>query len=738
MDKTVIEQFLTMEEYAKAESILKRPLNMLELGLFSAMWSEHCSYKSSRKHLSRFPTTGDLVIQGPGENAGIVDIGDNLAVVFKMESHNHPSYIEPYQGAATGVGGILRDIFTMGARPIATLNSIRFGELDRQRTEYLLDGVVSGIADYGNSVGVPTVGGETIFDKSYDKNCLVNVFNVGLVKKDKIFYGKAEGLGNPIIYVGSATGKDGIHGASMASANFSDEEELQRPTVQVGDPFSEKLLIEACLELFKKDVVIGIQDMGAAGLTSSSFEMASRAGSGVKLYLDKIPRRQTDMTPFELMLSESQERMLVVTKKGEESTALEIFQKWGLAAAVVGEVTDDGNVTLVEDDKILTTIPAKYLVDSAPIYDRPYKESDEAKKRRIVKLEELPTSDKIEDDLLKLLGSPNLCSKEPIWSQYDYMVRSDTILGPGSDAAIIRIKNSKKAIAISVDCNSRYVLLDPYEGGKQAVAEATRNLAVSGGKAIAITNCLNFGSPEDPNVMWQFVRAIEGMSDAVTALRSPVVSGNVSFYNQTDDTAINPTPTVGAVGLIDDFNCSKDIYFKDRGDVILIIGDTLLELGGSEYLAYLHNIVKGEPPKVDLELEARTQKTAIELANENLVCSMHDTSSGGIAIALSESLFSSDRSSHLGFEVDFNTNMRPEFFLFSETQSRIIISAKRSNVNKIKELVTSSKLHIEEIGVVIDNYAKISINGHSIINIKAEKLRNEWEHRLKSIFEQSK
>ncbi len=569
--------------------------------MFSVMWSEHCSYKSSRVHLKKLPTTGPRVVQGPGENAGAVDIGDGLCVVFKMESHNHPSFIEPYQGAATGVGGILRDIFTMGARPIALLDSLRFGELHSPKNRHLMKGVVSGISGYGNCMGVPTVGGEIVFNDIYSLNPLVNVFCLGLAHQDKIFRGTAAGVGNPVIYFGSKTGRDGIHGATMASDSFDDQSEQKRPTVQVGDPFTEKLLLEACLELMERDLLVGIQDMGAAGLTSSSCEMASRAGNGIELDLTVVPRREPGMTPYEIMLSESQERMLMVAKAGKEDECIEICRKWDLDVAVVGKVTADGILRVMDQGKVVAEIPAKALADDGPRYERPFQPPAYQDMLTNLNYDAIPDVKDANAALLALLESPTIASKRWVYEQYDHMVRTNTTVRPGSDAAVVRIKGTKKAVAMTVDCNSRYCLLNPYEGARLAVAEAARNLVCSGAVPIGLTDCLNFGNPERPDIMWQFAMAIEGMKDACEHFQIPIVSGNVSFYNETNGLSIYPTPMLGMVGLIDDAERSMTQWFKQEGDDIILLGSSREDLGGSEYLKVVHAREQGSPPYLSLE-----------------------------------------------------------------------------------------------------------------------------------------
>ncbi|MBI5815805.1 MAG: phosphoribosylformylglycinamidine synthase subunit PurL [Nitrospinae bacterium] len=733
-EDVITQHGLSMEEYGEAVKILGREPTMVELGILSAMWSEHCSYKSSRAHLRKFPTTGPQVIQGPGENAGVVDIGDGLAVVFKMESHNHPSYIEPYQGAATGVGGILRDIFTMGARPLACLDSLRFGDLTHPRTKYLLDGVVAGIAGYGNCMGVPTIGGELSFHPSYNGNCLVNAFNLGLVKKDRIFLGNASGVGNPVMYVGSKTGRDGIHGATMASEEFGEGGEERRPTVQVGDPFTEKLLLEACLELFKTDYVVGIQDMGAAGMTSSSFEMAGRAGTGVELELEKVPRREEGMTPYEIMLSESQERMLLVCRQGVEEKVRAIFEKWGLSAEVVGVVTGDGMVRLRDNGIVAAEMPAAPLSDKAPVYHRPALPPEDLAVRQSLDPMIFPEPHDYNYALVTLISSPNLCSREWIYRQYDHMVRTNTIQMPGSDAGVIRIKGTQKAVAMSVDCNSRYCYLDPRTGGMQAVAEATRNVACSGAKPLAITDCLNFGSPERPEVMWQFIQAISGMSEACIALSTPVVSGNVSFYNQTGDQSVNPTPTIGAVGLLEDHTKLVGQYFTQEGDTVIVLGDTLAEIGGSEYLSIVHGVERGAPPIVDLKKEAALQKLMFIMADGRLVHSMHDVSDGGLIVALAECCFKIGSDKQLGFEVSFNTDLRPDLFLFSETQSRAVISSSPADAVKILEAARSQGVPAAVAGQVTFKRMKVTVNGKALVQTTTPDLMKSWSETLPRLF----
>ena len=609
---------LTDEEYQKILECLGREPNLTELGVFSVMWSEHCSYKSSRIHLKRFPTEGERVIQGPGENAGAVDIGDGLSAVFKMESHNHPSFIEPFQGAATGVGGILRDIFTMGARPIALLDSLRFGELDQAKNRHLLRGVVSGISWYGNCIGVPTVGGEIVFNDIYSKNPLVNVFCIGIVKTDQLLRGEAKGIGNPVLYIGAKTGRDGIHGATMASDSFDDTSDQKRPNVQVGDPFLEKLLLEACLEFLDQDILTGIQDMGAAGLTSSSCEMASRAGTGIELELADVPRRESNMTPYELMLSESQERMLLVAKSGKEGQVLAICKKWGIDAAVVGKVTSDGFVRIKENGTVVVEIPAKALADEAPQYDRPVKPPEYQDMLQNFTFDNVPDVKNAGNVLLQLLESPTIASKSWVYRQYDHMVGINTIVRPGSDAAVVRIKGTNKALAMTTDGNSRYCLLNPYMGGTLAVAEAARNLVCSGAQPIGLTDCLNFGNPERPDIMWQFVLAVEGIADMCRELDVPIVSGNVSLYNETNGLSIYPTPILGMVGLIEPLDQVTTQWFKNPGDRIILLGETKEDLGGTEYLKIVHYREQGSPPLLNFEVEKALQGCLLTVSYTHL------------------------------------------------------------------------------------------------------------------------
>jgi phosphoribosylformylglycinamidine synthase len=699
--KAILEQHkLSEEEYQKILDILGRDPNWTELGMFSAMWSEHCSYKSSRLHLKKLPTTGPRVVQGPGENAGAVDIGDGLCAVFKMESHNHPSFIEPYQGAATGVGGILRDIFTMGARPIALLDSLRFGGLDNPQNRRLLKGVVAGIAGYGNCMGVPTVGGEVVFNDIYALNPLVNVFCLGIARQDKIFRGKAAGVGNPVIYVGSKTGRDGIHGATMASDSFDEESAQKRPTVQVGDPFTEKLLLEACLELMATDLLVGIQDMGAAGLTSSACEMASREGTGVELELAHVPRREPGMTPYEIMLSESQERMLMVANAGKEDQVIAVCRKWELDVAVIGRVTDTGHVLVRDNGIVVADIPAKALADEGPRYDRASAPPAYQEMLQALNFDALPDVKDPNSALLALLESPTIASKRWVYEQYDHMVRTNTIVRPGSDAAVLRVKGTDKALAVSVDCNGRYCLLNPYDGAKIAVAECARNLVCSGAQPIGVTDCLNFGNPQRPDTMWQFVLAIEGLKDACEAFGVPVVSGNVSFYNETNELSIYPTPMIGMVGLVDHADRATTQWFKQDGDAIILLGKTREDLGGTEYLKILHHREQGCPPLLNLEVERAVQNCTLNLIGQGLVQSAHDCSDGGLAVALAESCVSGP-GEKAGAVVQLSLDgLRRDALLFGESQSRVVISVLPSLADRVLNMAWDAGVPAARIGTV--------------------------------------
>jgi phosphoribosylformylglycinamidine synthase II len=716
---------LTPDEYQRILTILGREPNYTELGIFSVMWSEHCSYKSSRVHLRKFPTSGPRVVQGPGENAGVIDIGDGWVAAFKMESHNHPSFIEPYQGAATGVGGILRDIFTMGARPIASLDSLRFGELDAPRMKYLVDGVVRGISGYGNCIGIPTVGGETSFHSSYNRNILVNVFSLGVTKAEKIFKGTAEGVGNPVIYVGSKTGRDGIHGATMASAEFDEASEEKRPTVQVGDPFTEKLLLEACLEIMDTDAVVGIQDMGAAGLTSSSFEMAGRAGTGIRMHLDRVPVRESGMTPYEIMLSESQERMLIVAKQGREQEIIRTFEKWDLNAAVVGEVTDDGFVRLFWHGEEAAAIPVDPISTEAPVYERPMARPEYMDAiAPVLQRDAQPEGDQT-DVLLRLLASANLASKHWIFEQYDTTVRTNTIAGPEKrDAAVVRVKETGRALAMTSDVNPVYCYLDPYEGGKQAVAEAARNIAVSGGTPVAITDCLNFGSPERAEIMWQFAECIRGISDACRALETPVVSGNVSFYNETEGRGIHPTPTVGMVGILESDRDGCGMTFADRDLDVILLGETKNELGGSEWQQAFAANAMAAPPRVDLEREKALIGLLLTLHGSHTLVSAHDLSNGGLAVALAEmSMDGIGCHAELGGHAD---DLDAAALLFSESQARALIACRAEDRERVLAAAAQAGVPAKHLGHTAFGTFLIERNGVPLIRVAAQELARVW------------
>lgn len=700
---------VTDEEYKKIVELLGREPNSTELAIFSAMWSEHCSYKSSKVHLKRFPTQGEHVLQGPGENAGVVDIGEGWVAVFKIESHNHPSFIEPYQGAATGVGGILRDIFTMGARPIALLNSLRFGPLEVPKNRYLFEQVIAGIAGYGNCMGVPTVGGEIYFNEIYSKNPLVNVFCLGIAKKEEIVTAAAGGVGNPVIYVGSKTGRDGIHGATMASAELGQSEE-KRHTVQVGDPFTEKLLLEACLEVMRSGCVVGIQDMGAAGLTSSSSEMAHRGGTGIEIDVSKVPSREPGMTPEEFMISESQERMLLVAQKGKEAEVEAIFKKWDLDMAVIGRVTEERLLTIKDREQVVAQIPVAALTSEAPVYDRPIATPKFQELVQSLNIESIQEPKSYSEALRTLLASPTLASKEWVYRQYDHMVQTNTVVGPGGgDAAVVRIKGTDRALAVSVDGNSTYCLLNPYYGGAIAVAEAARNLVCVGAKPIALTDCLNFGNPERPETMWSFALCVEGMSEACDQFKIPVVSGNVSLYNETRGLGIYPTPIVGVVGLVEGMKAPLTAGFKGPNETVVLIGETLEELGGSEYLKVLHSQERGYPPMLHFEKEKGVQKVVLTAAREGILSSAHDCSEGGLAVALAECCILS--SSSMGAMIALNSGMiRPDAYLFGESQSRILVTVQERHLPRLQAL-------IEEAGV---RHSILGATGGGSLDIRLE------------------
>ena len=718
-DKIYAEMGLSPEEFEMVANILGRLPNYTELGLFSVMWSEHCSYKNSKPVLKKFPTTGVKVLQGPGEGAGIVDIGDDQAVVFKIESHNHPSAIEPYQGAATGVGGIIRDVFSMGARPIALLNSLRFGELDNARTKYLFKEVVAGIAGYGNCIGIPTVGGEIQFEKCYEGNPLVNAMCVGLIDHKDIKKGQAHGVGNTVMYVGAKTGRDGIHGATFASEELTETSGDNRPAVQVGDPFMEKLLLEACLELIHCDALVGIQDMGAAGLTSSSAEMASKAGSGIEMNLDLVPQRETGMTAYEMMLSESQERMLIVVTKGREQEIVDLFSKYDLEAVAIGRVTDDKQLRLLHKGEIVANVPVDALAEDAPVYNKPSKEPAYYSEFQSLDLD-TPTIENYGETLKQLLSQPTIASKEWVYDQYDYMVRTNTVVAPGSDAAVIRIRETNKALAMTTDCNSRYIYLDPEVGGKIAVAEAARNIVCSGAEPLAITDCLNFGNPEKPEIFWQLEKAADGMSEACRVLSTPVIGGNVSLYNETNGEAVYPTPVIGMVGLITDLKHITKQNFKNSGDSIYVIGESKADWGGSELQKLLHGNIFGKAPSIDLDIEGKRQHQLLAAIREGIVTSAHDIAEGGMSVALAESLFGSE---NLGANVKLKGDSVIE--LFSESQSRFLVSVPYEHKAKFEAIVADAIC----IGEVVDgsNLTIISEENEVIISENVKELEAAWK-----------
>lgn len=718
-EKIYAEMGLSPEEFDMVVDIIGRLPNYTEIGLFSVMWSEHCSYKNSKPVLKKFPITGEKVLQGPGEGAGIVDIGDDQAVVFKIESHNHPSAIEPYQGAATGVGGIIRDVFSMGARPIALLNSLRFGELDNARTKYLFKEVVAGIAGYGNCIGIPTVGGEIQFEKCYEGNPLVNAMCVGLIDHKDIKKGQAHGVGNTVMYVGAKTGRDGIHGATFASEELTESSGDNRPAVQVGDPFMEKLLLEACLELIHCDALVGIQDMGAAGLTSSSAEMASKAGSGIEMNLDLVPQRETGMTAYEMMLSESQERMLIVVTKGREQEIVDLFSKYDLEAVAIGKVTDDKKLRLLHRGEVVADVPVDALAEDAPVYHKPSKEPAYYGEFQSMTLD-TPTIDNYGETLKQLLSQATIASKEWVYDQYDYMVRTNTVVAPGSDAAVVRIRETNKALAMTTDCNSRYIYLDPEVGGKIAVAEAARNIVCSGAEPLAITDCLNFGNPEKPEIFWQIEKAADGMSEACRSLQTPVIGGNVSLYNETNGEAVYPTPVIGMVGLISDVKHITTQNFKNAGDSIYVIGESKADWGGSELQKLLHGKIFGQAPTIDLQQEETRQKQLLTAIREGIVASAHDIAEGGLSVAVAESLFGSD---NLGANVKLKGDSVIE--LFSETQSRFLVSVPYAQKEQFEQIVTDAIC----IGEVVNGSDLTIINGENevIVSENVKELEAAWK-----------
>ncbi len=755
------EHGLTPDEFEKIKQLLGgREPTLTELGIFSVMWSEHCSYKSSRIHLKRLPTRSRNVVQGPGENAGIVDIGDGWACAFKIESHNHPSFIEPFQGAATGVGGILRDIFTMGARPVAVMDSLRFGPItdrveaglrpaqpgqrpgstqspqDIRKNHSILEGVVSGIASYGNCFGVPNLGGETKFEPSYSGNPLVNAFALGLVRRDQIFYAKAAGEGNPVIYVGSKTGRDGIHGATMASEEFSEASEAKRPNVQVGDPFLEKLLLEACIEAMQTGAIVGIQDMGAAGLTCSTCEMGARGGVGTEIELDLVPQRETGMTPYEIMLSESQERMLLVAQKGREQEVFRVFEKWGLDAVEVGRVTTDGKMRVLHHGQVVAEIPNQALTDDAPVYKRPLERWEPPVAREMPEHIKLAEASDLTSNLKRLLASPNICGKRWIWQQYDSMVQTNTVEGPGSgDAGVIRIKGSQRGLAMALDGNGRWCYLDPRLGAMHAVAEAARNVACAGATPIGGTNCLNFGNPEKPHIMWQFSQVVDGITKACEELEIPITGGNVSFYNETLGEGIYPTPVLGIVGILEDVHKALRPDFREPGHAIVLLRagepgdatDAESEFGSSEYAKEILGSVWGYPPELELEKEAALQKALVEMAQIEILSSAHDCSDGGIAVTLAESGFAKG----IGMSIDLTSQgLPPEFVLFGEDASRVVISCDRDKVNEVQQVAVRYGIGAELIGETAPEHVEIRLDGRVVVSAPVSELREWYEGAL--------
>jgi phosphoribosylformylglycinamidine synthase II len=758
------EHGLTPGEYARTQKILGRDPNFTELGIFSVMWSEHCSYKSSRVHLKRLPTTGTHVVQGPGENAGVVDIGDGLVAVFKIESHNHPSFVEPFQGAATGVGGILRDIFTMGARPIAVLDSLRFGPVsagpgageatpeDIARNRHILDGVIRGIGFYGNCFGVPTVGGEIVFEPCYSNNPLVNALALGICRRDELFFAKAQGAGNPVIYVGAKTGRDGIHGASLlASAEFSEESQQKRPNVQVGDPFLEKLLLEACLEAMRTGAVVAIQDMGAAGLTSSSSEMASRGGLGIEIDLARVPQRETGMTPYEIMLSESQERMLLVAERGREQEVFDVFHKWGLDAVEIGKVTEDGILRVLNHGAVAAEIPAHAIAEEGPRYERPIAKAaapslSEAA-AQTARFKFAATGTDLSANFRKLLASPTIASKKWVTGQYDSMVRTNTRFGPGAgDAAVLRLKESKRALALATDGNGRWGFLAPRLGAMHAVVEAARNVACSGALPIAATNCLNFGNPEKPEVMWQFTEAIDGIAEACRALETPITGGNVSFYNETLGKPIYPTPILGVLGLMENADDALGSAFRKEGDAILLLdgkfggeaadaANVAVEFASSEYAKTLQGVVAGAPPAVDLAAEKRLIDCLVKLASERVISSAHDVSDGGLAVTLAESCFDTD-----GLSADITISARAsaepaESALFGERGARVVVTAAAASLARINPIAAQYKVSVQPIGTVVRSEFRIQYNGSPVIQGSLESFQQPWSDSLQKAIE---
>ena len=749
--EVIREHGLTPDEYEKVKQLLGgREPTLTELGIFSVMWSEHCSYKSSRVHLKRLPTRSRRVVQGPGENAGIIDIGEGWACAFKIESHNHPSFIEPFQGAATGVGGILRDIFTMGARPVAVMDSLRFGPIQQpvggnplpqaeiHKNHSVMEGVISGVASYGNCFGVPNLGGETKFEPCYSGNPLLNAFALGLVRRDQIFYAKASGQGNPVIYVGSKTGRDGIHGATMASEEFSEASEAKRPNVQVGDPFLEKLLLEACLEAMQTGAIVGIQDMGAAGLTCSTCEMGGRGHVGTEIELDLVPQRETGMTPYEIMLSESQERMLLVAEKGREAEVYRVFEKWGLDAVQIGRVTNDGKMRVLEHGKVVAEIPNEALTDDAPVYKRPLERWEPPVPRELPEGIQFGVKSDFTDALKQMLASPNICGKRWVWQQYDSMVQTNTVEGPGDgDAGVIRIKGSQRGLAMALDGNGRWCYLDPRLGAMHAVAEAARNVACAGATPVGATNCLNFGNPEKPNIMWQFSQVIDGITKACEELEAPITGGNVSFYNETLGEGIYPTPVIGIVGIIDDVHKAVKPHFREPGRAVILLGgsdpgdvtDAELEFGSSEYAKEVLGSLWGYPPQLELEQEAALQKALVELSQAQLVDSAHDCSEGGLAVALAEATFPRD----IGFRVNLPSRDLPaEFVLFGEDASRVVLSCDQNKVSGIQQIAVKYGLSADIIGETVPEQVDIQVDGKLVVSASVSELREGYEKALEN------
>jgi len=750
--EVIREHGLTPEEFEKIKQLLgEREPTRTELGIFSVMWSEHCSYKSSRVHLKRLPTRSKLVLQGPGENAGIVDIGDGWACAFKIESHNHPSFIEPFQGAATGVGGILRDIFTMGARPVAVMDSLRFGPIrggenagegaratqaEIHKNDSVMEGVVSGVASYGNCFGVPNLGGEVKFEPCYSGNPLVNAFALGLVRRDQIFYGRASGEGNPVIYVGSKTGRDGIHGATMASEEFSEGSEAKRPNVQVGDPFLEKLLLEACLEAMQTGAIVGIQDMGAAGLTCSTCEMGGRGGTGVEIELDLVPQRETGMTPYEIMLSESQERMLLVAQKGREEEVFRVFQKWGLDAVEIGRVTSDGKMRVLEHGEVVAEIPNAALTDEAPLYKRPLERWEPAIEREMPEHIRLSESGDVSRQLKQLLASPNICSKRWVWQQYDHMVQTNTVDAPGAgDAGVIRIKGSKRGLAMALDGNGRWCYLDPRLGAMHSVAEAARKVACAGATPIGATNCLNFGNPEKPHIMWQFSQVIDGITKACEELDTPITGGNVSFYNETLGEGIYPTPVIGVVGILEDVHKTAKMHFAQAGKKIILLraneaGDAVdaeLEFGSSEYAKEILGAVWGYPPELDLEKEATLQRALVAIIQAGLIESAHDCADGGLAVALVESALPGG----VGLNVRLpRQELALEFLLFGEDASRVVVSCDPIHLPRIQQVAEEYEVIADVLGETAPDRVEIAVDGQLVISASVQELREAYEGAL--------